>query len=320
MAINYATYAVPREDLGEAYLEYQYEPDQVFIGNRVFAPSNVDLKAAKFPRITRESLLRTANVKRASGANYSRDEFEAEDVEYSCQERGHEVPIDMGEAARFAGDFNAEFLATRVAMWRVMLDQEKDVAAAVFDGTTNFTTVIGNRTDVSTAWSTQTTDIMADVFAAKEKVRARTGMEPNKMIMPAIDMKNLLTNDDIRAAIHYTRLPSVAVVMSALEELFGLQLLIGKGVYNSAVEGADYSQTEIWGTGWAMVFVGCEAGASRRTACLGRTLHWTSAIPAETTAETYHEPQTNSIIYRARSFADELMLDTGLGQLLDTAA
>ncbi len=322
MAVIYSgSYTTPRADLGQAFLEYAYDPESAFIGTKVFGLFDVKRKAGTFSKLERESLLRKDAVKRAPKSAYDRGDFRPVDQSYECVERGHEIALDHGEREYYANDFDAELQSSKIAMWRVMLDQEVDIASAVFDGTTNFTTANGLRTDVTTTWATATTDILADVFSAKEKVRGRTGHDPDTFIIGAVDLKNLLNNEGVRDALKYTQQANYQSVLSALGSLFGLEkVYIGKGVYNSAKEGQTFSGTDIWGTGWAMVAKTAAPGAPLYEPCMGRTPMWVSDTPESVMVEEYEESQTRSTIYRARSFCDELMIDTSFAQLLDTAA
>ena len=319
MPINYSSaYATPRLDLGEAFKEYLFDP-QDFIGTALFPFFESPKKKATFSAIDREGLLRTADVKRAPKSAYNRDGYEASDKSFECVERGHEVPVDASDRELYASDFDAERIASEVAMWRVMVDQEtaiKDIAL----NTTTYTTGNGKRTDVSTAWGTATADIVGDVSDACEKVRARTGMKPNVLAVGAAVIPFFLKNDDIIAAIQGTRVPTRQEKLDHLAAIFGVdRVLIGGGVTNTANEGQDATISDIWGSGWAFIARVAGEGAGLVTPCVGRSILWVSDVPEAIMAEEYEEPQTRSTIIRVRSFADELELDSNFAQLLDIA-
>ncbi len=319
MAIDYGGgYATPRLDLGEAFKEYMTEEGD-FIGMQVLGSFMTPKKKATFSKITRESLLQTVDTKRAPRTAYNRDTFEGSDQAYACEERGFESPLDDGDRAFYASDFDAEATAASVAWWRVMYDIEQAVAD-VMHNTTTFTTGNGLRTDVSTAWSTATADINNDVQNAKEAVRARTGMMPNALIIGAGVVPFLLRNDDLISNLQHTTFPTVQAKMDALAAYFGLdRLLIGKAVYNSADKGQTFSGTDVWSNIWASVARVCMPGESLQNPCVGRTMIWEADTPEAVMVEEYREEQTRSNIYRARAFTDELLIDASFAQLLDIA-
>lgn len=319
MGANYSgSYAAPRLDLGEAFKEYMSFMEN-WIGMRVLGRFNTPKKKGSFSYQTRESLTMPANVKRAPRSAYNRGETEHGDVSFECEERGHEVPLDDSEREFYASDFDAEVAAMEQAWWRVMYDIETDIKDLVFN-TTTFTTGNGLRTDVSTAWSTITSDIIGDVTDGCESVRARTGMKPNALIIGAGVVPFFIKNTAIRDAIKPTQLPSQQAILNALAALFGIdEILVGKEVYNTANEGQAFSGSDIWSNSFASIARVAPANASLQTPCLGRTMLWTADAPDAVMAEEYREEQTRSNIYRARAHCDELIIDSSFAQLLDIA-
>lgn len=314
------SYANPRLDLGEAMWEFLFSPAD-FIGSRLYASFGVPKKSASFPKIRREDLLKPGSkVKRAPKAKYERDGFSPEDDSYTCVERGHEIPLDESDIAFYASDFDAEMVAAEMALWRVLYDQEQDIANTVLDGTTTYTVANGRRTDITTAWSNVAATIISDVVTAVESVRSRTGTKANTLAIGAAVLPFLLKNTEIRDAISPTRLPGVDAILAALAALFGLdQVLIGNGVYNSAKKGQSFAKSDIWTSGWAVVARCAMPGQNLATPCVGRTLYWTAESNESALIEDYIEPQTRSKVIRARSFATEKEIDPDFQQLLDIA-
>ncbi len=319
MGVNYSgSYAVPRLDLGEAFKEYLFMQGD-FIGLQVLARFDTPKKQGTFSTWKRESLLLPGDTKRAPRAAYNRGSVEAGDVEYACEERGHETPLDDSEREFYASDFDSELACSQQSWWRVAYDVEVAIRDKVID-TTNFTTANGKRTDVSTAWSDPSADIIGDVQAGKEAVRRRTGMSPNVLVVGAAVVPYFLKNTAIRAAIQPTQLPTERAIMAAIAMLFGLEeVVIGKGVYNSADEGQAASVTDVWGSGWASLVRRAPTNAPLTTPCLGRTMVWIADVDDAVMTEEYYEPQTRSMIYRSRAHTDELQIDTSFAQLLDIA-
>jgi hypothetical protein len=318
--VHSGSYGSPRLDLGEAMMEFIINANE-FIGTRVWPWFKTSRKKASFSVITRESLLRPGkNVKRAPKSAYQRDEFEPEDKSYECVERGHEAMLDDSDRAHYQHDFQAERLCVQVAMRRVKLDQEIDIAASVFDGTTNFTVANGKRTDVSTAWTNAGADIIGDVQTAKEAVRGRVGDYANALIIGASQVPNLLKNTAIRSALGDDKEKGIKFILDRLRALLGIEhVLIGTAVYNTADEGQAYSGSDVWGSGWASVARIATDNDPLQMPSFGRSMLWVEDSPEAVMVEDYPEAQTRSQVYRARMHADELLIDTAFAQLLDTA-
>lgn len=319
MAINYSgSYTTPRLELGEAMLEYTFSHSNL-IGATLFPYFRTSKKKADFPRRVKETMLKRGNTKRAPRSAYSRSGSEVEDVEYSCQEYGEESQLDHSERELYASDFDAELAASEDAMWHVLMDHESRVKDIVLN-TTTFTTGNGRRTDVSTAWSTTSADIIGDVTAACEAVRLRTGLAPNVLAFGAAVLPYMIRNTAIRASIQPTQLPTKDAILMALAALFGLEkVVIGGQVENTADEGQTATIADIWGSGWAVVARVADEGASLRVPCLGRTMLWVNDSPEAVMVESYEESQTRSTVFRARHHVDELLIDADLEQLLDIA-
>ena len=320
--VHSTTDPVSRLDLGEAFLQYVLAPD-TYIGTHVMASAPVTRKSGVWPSVLRAQFLRgAASVVRAPGAAYSRGHIKTGELTYACVERGHEVPLPDSERSLWSHEFDAEIAIMAEAFNKIVMAQEIAIAAAVFDGTTNFTVANGLRTDVAAAWSTASTDILGDVATAREAVRQRTGMDPDTMTVGAGVIPFFLKNTAIRAALPNSVLQSVEGIVAALPALFGLdKILVGKGVQNTAGDALTPVYADIWGSGWCSIGRTAAPGSSLATPCFGRTLFWIDDADTDSAlAESYREPQTRSTIYRARSNADELMVDTSQMQLLDIAA
>ena len=312
------SYATPRLDLGVAFNEFVENPSE-FIARFVLAGFGVARKAGTFSKLERASFLRRGNVKRVARANYNRDQFSATDQAYACEERGQEVPLDDSERALYANDFDAELASTRTAARRVLQEIEIDVATAIF----NTTTWTGSSlyTDVATTWATvATADVIGDVQAAKEKVRRLTGLEPNTLIVGAANLPYLINNAAIRNSIGYAQGSEIPRVLASLPAILGIErILVGKGVYNSAKEGATAVIADIWSSGYAMVAKLAMPGEGLDTPCVGRTLVWTADSPVEAggaVVELYRAEEQRSDIVRARVHQDELVVDASYGHLL----
>lgn len=307
--------AVPRVDLGIAFMEHMGQRSN-FIARQILPAVNVPRQSAKLPKLKRSSMLRPGQVKRAALAGYSRFGIEATDDSYSCEERGAEAVIDDKLRAVYSNEFDLEAESTKQAGDKVLLDQEIDVAAAIMDPVTNWPSGDSSLYTDGGVWATTTTDVIADVAAAKEKVRRLTGMEANTLVIAEPVFQALLQNDDI--ILRFPGAPKVTedMLISNLGAIFGLEkILRGKGVKNTASEGETAVLEDIWDASYALVCVTAKS-SSLMESCLGRSLIWTQDSQEELIVETYRDEEKRADVVRARQDTDEKIFDTSFGHLI----
>ncbi|MFA5100171.1 MAG: hypothetical protein WC547_04735 [Candidatus Omnitrophota bacterium] len=320
MGVDYlGTRAVPRLELGEAALEYIQQQDE-FIGTQVLPIFPTKKKAAIFPAITRESITREADTKRAPRGNYNRDGFQAKDRQYTCEEFGLEGPLDDSERSLYATDFDAELTTVQIITRRVLQAQERRIAATVFN-TTTFTGASLYTDNSSQPWDNPSSaDIPAQVRAARERVRANCGIDPNTLICSKANIDRMLASTSIKDCIRYVARLTEAELLNALADILGVRrILVGKGIYNSAKEGKTFISADIWSDDYAMVAV---IGQSSRLAdpSMGRTFLWTSDSPDNATVEQYRDDSARSDIFRVRQHVDEMIIDPFFAHLMKVDA
>jgi hypothetical protein len=312
------TRAIPRLELGEAALEFIQQQDE-FIGTKVLPIFPTKKKASIFPAITRESITRDADTKRAPRGNYNRDSFQAKDRQYSCEEHGLEGPLDDSEREMYASDFDAELTTVQIVTRRVLQAQEKRIAAQVF----NTSTFSGANlyTDYSAEpWDNASSDVIAQVREVREKVRKNCGIDPQSLIMSKANIDRLLANTGIKSAIQYVARLTEAEILNALADILGVKkIIVGKGIYNSAKEGKPFQGADIWSDDYAMVAVIGE-GQRLSDPTLGRTFLWTADSPENATVEQYRDNPARSDIFRVRQHVHEMIIDPYFAHLMKVDA
>jgi len=308
------TRAIPRLELGTAALEFIEAQDE-FIGTRVLPIFTTKKKASIFPAITRESITREADTKRAPRGNYNRDSFQAKDRQYACEEHGLEGPLDDSEREMYATDFDAELTTVQIVTRRVLQAQERRIAAKVFD--TGIFLGAKLFTDYSSEpWDNPSVDVVAQVRDAREKVRKNCGMDPGTLIMSKANIDRLLGNNNIKQAIQYVARVTEAEILNALADILGIKkIVVGKGIYNQAKEGKPFQGADIWSDDFAMVAVIGE-GQSLSDPTMGRTFLWTADSPENATVEQYRDDAARSDIFRVRQHVDEMIIDPYFAHLM----
>lgn len=316
MGVNWSgTRATPRLDLGAAVMEYM-DGENGWIGTKALPVFKTQEKEASYTAITRETITKDADVKRAKRANYNRDGFEAEDKTFNCEEYGQEMPLDDGERRLYASDFAGDLVSSKIAARRVMAAQEKRIADLILN-TTTFTGAT-LYTDYSGApWDTAGSDVLAQINAVKELVRANCGMPANAVIMGRANLERLMLNTGIKNAISYTAIPTYDQMKQALAGLFGVRwILVGDAVRNSANEGLAYVGADIWNEDYVSVARIIENPDDLSEPGLGRTFLWVADSPENVTVEEYREEAIRSDVFRVRHHVDEVLIDSAFAHLM----
>jgi hypothetical protein len=310
MSMQYS-YGRPRADLREALTEFN--PGQGFVTTQVLPVLPVKLKSANITVMRRENY-KTVNVDMRDGDAFPRINIYAEDANYTCKKRGLESPLTQTEIATYGSDFDVEVATVGLIEQLLMIQQEARAAAALFN-TTTFTGSALYTDNSASPWDTAATDIIAQVLAAKEKVRLNTGFQPDSMLIGAVTMCNLLKNTGIKNQFPGAPLITEAMIRAALAPIFGLlNLYVGNAVYDSAKEGQTFVGADIWADDYALIFKKNEG--SPKSGGLGRTILWTELTPDNATVDQYIEKQSESVIYRVKHFVEEKLFDPYFGHLL----
>jgi hypothetical protein len=251
---------------------------------------------------------------RAPGGTYNRAGWEFERTSFSCTENGLEYPLDNVEVSQYSQYLPILELNGRIAATNLLKAQENRIEAELF----NATTFSGYTAGVGTEWSTSTATPLADINTAKTAVRDNTGgQEADTMVLSRTNYNHLLhTVTEISGKLQYVTpldfMPFEAQ-KRALEEYFGLNIIIGGAYYNSGLEGASATITAVWSNEYCLVF---KKSMSPGEPGIGWTLLWTADSPSNVVAETYEEPQTRSNVLRVRQHTQENVFCAEFGYLL----
>ncbi len=320
MGVDYSgVRATPRMDLGVAVMEY-VEQENEFIGTQVLPIFRTQKQKSVFPAITRESITRDADTKRATRGNYNRDGFSAKDKSYNCQEHGLEGALDDSERSMYQSDFDAELVTTKITTRRVLQAQEKRIADSLFD-TSTFTGSALYTDHSSNPWDNIASKVIKQVRDAKAQVRSNCGMMPNALIMSSTNIERLKANTEIVDLIKYTSRPTDAEVRKALADLFGIKYIFeGKAIRNTAKEGKSFVSGDIWSDDYALVALLAEDGQDLSRPGLGRTFLWVSDSPENAVVEQYRAEEIRSDVFRVRQHVDEMVIDPYFAHLLKVDA
>jgi hypothetical protein len=306
-----------RPDISGMLTEYDLEANQMrMVGLRVFPVMEVGLQAGPFGKITIESLLRSVVTTRSGSAAYHTTEFEFTTDSYATAEHGLVVPVDNRNAKIYANYFTAEVVAARLARHGVLVNQEKRIAAKVFDSGTFNTTAASVKWDVAA-----TAAPITDVEKAVQRLYAK-GVLANALVINWTVFRNLRNAaqiiDRIASAGAGTPTKPTDITVVQLAQTFDLQYVIVAGSqYNSAAQGQTAVISPVWSNEYAMVCRVANSGDSIETPCIGRTFHWgEDGSQIGGTYETYYDEDVRGDKMRCRMDTDEKMLYADAGELL----
>lgn len=306
-----------RPDLASSFEEFSLEADrQGFIGHRVFPVIEVASQSGNFGKIPLEELLRTSETSRSPGANYNRDQYKFEKATFSCEEHGFEQAVDDRQAKMYANYFDAELIAARRALDRVLRNAEIRIANAVFNTTTFSQTTITNEWDDS-ANAVPLTDMEASV----KRVYDACGLWPNALIVNRSVFRNLRNVAQIIERVKYQGFMDVragSITAQALAQAFDLDfVLVAGGSQNTAKQGQAASLSSIWSDEFAMTAV-IPVTNDFAEPGIGRTFHWMDdGSDVDGRVESYRDETARSDIIRARHDTDEVMLYTACADLME---
>lgn len=307
-----------RAGTGVAFMEYP--PARVgAIGTQILPITPVAVKKGAISAVTRESVLGREDVRRNAQSAFSRGGTRLDEITFDCKGYGFEHPVDKAQRELYRRDFDADEVARQMVYRKLEAEREIRIAAKIFDvGATGwYSSTSALYTSAGTDWDSVSATIIGDIEGAKQKVRQNCGLEANTLVVSSLHLPSFIKNTEIRAALQYNTVPTVANITSQLSGLFGLRkVLIGSGVYNSAEEGGTLSISPIWSDDYAWVGVTADAGDSLTEACVGRSFNWDAYGPDQIEWDQYYEPQTKSDVWQGEHWTDEKVIDVYFGHVI----
>lgn len=220
------------------------------VGHNLFPAVPVQVSGGQILEFGRESF-RLYNSKRAPGGATKRLQFGYLGKPFALLNDALEAVVpreQMRDASRVPGiDLGSR--AVNLTMKAMQLALENDQAALA----TNAANYDGNHKVTlagATKWSAATGDPHADVDAAREAVRASTGIYPNVLMLSALAFKACRNNPNVKANFQYTTHESITEAM--LANYFSVEkVVVGKAITFSDANVA----TDVWGNNAVLAYV-----------------------------------------------------------------
>lgn len=313
-----------RRDLTGLVEAFDLEMDRRgFIGNRIFPIFEAPNVAGRFPKVKVEELLRyNANVDRAPASGYNRDSTKFEDDNYATFEYGAEEEVDDKLRNMYKFQFDAETIALKKAIDRILRAQEVRISQAVFNtttftGSTLFLDVSGSRPWTNKAQATP----VDEINTAKRNIRQNFGKWPNTILFDYSLLLYIRELNDIQDRIASSgagqSIKASEITKAQLAQVFDIpNVLVANAVQNTALEGNAASMSSLWSDSYC--FVGYMAETNDITEpCLGRCFHWggDGSDPLGR-IESYRDEPKRADVVRVRHEVGEKVLFSAAGFLI----
>lgn len=227
----------------------KYTNDE-YIADQVLPVISVKKESDKYYTYNRD--WRLPQSKRAAGAEANAVEWNVSTATYSCEEYALKDIIPDRVRDNTDTPLNMDVDTTEYLTDLIQLGREKRIADIVFAVAT-----YGSQTSAlagANRWDDYAgSDPIGDVRTAKATVHAASGKMPNVMIIGFQAYLKLLDHPDILERIKYTQRGIItADLIAAVFELDNL--LVGKALYDSSLEGIAESLGYLWGKSVALVY------------------------------------------------------------------
>lgn len=305
-----------RLDLGQALNSYDYSKSG-FIADVVAPPALLPLEAGEYFKIDRaRAMMVQDNLEVAQDGSYLRSSSKITSDTYTTTEKGLEEVIRDKQVNQWSNYFNLELAAAQRIQHKILLNREITAASTLFNTTTWATGNSDLYTDVGTAWASATVaQVLTDVANAKSKVEANSGRIPTHIIIERTvfnTLKGLFANNGI---ISYSQLPADDQMVQNISALMGLQVVVARGIKNTASEEVAASNSSVWSASYAQVLC-VNSGALTEPATARRLVWQQDCGNDQYVVESYREEAKRSNVIRCRTHDTFKVLDPYFAHLM----
>lgn len=283
-----------------------------YVGSSLFPVVPVGLRGGNIIEFGKESF-RLYNTARAPGSRVAVAQFGYVGKPYALTDHSINglVPIEhLQEAANQAPGINlgtgAVNFARDIILKRLEIDQAAIARTAATYAASNKTTLSG-----TSQWSDGTSDPIRDVDDYKDAVRAKVGLMPNTILLPAAVFKKVKNHPKILDRIKYTGRESATAEI--LAGLFGIEnVVVGNSIYLDA----DGNMQDVWGKDVVLAYTDTSPVANMGSPSYGYT-YQLSGYPVSEAA--YYEGDIKSWLYPCTDSVSPVIAGADAGFLVINA-
>lgn len=289
-----------------------YRPANM-IGDQLFPVVPVAKETDIFYQWSKDDFLRVENAQRARNAAANVVTMGVSSLGYTCLEYSLRADIPLQDLANADDALSLRESNAMFVKDKLMLAYEDRVAVLVGN-----TSNVGTSTTLGTNWDDPTTSPLDTINNMMEAIRQGTGYEANVWVISKPVALRLGKHPDV---IDFVRGKGDSsgmgfVQAEALGRAFGVdKVLVGRGIKNTAAEGATGVYTDIWSTSFLMAHVATNPG--RMIPTYGYTFQWTPAgMPGAFAAERYNIQEKHIEVIEIAHYQDERIIGEDLSALI----
>lgn len=290
---------------------------QGFIADQIFPVIPVQKETNFYYVWPREEWLRLKNAERSRGTAAKKINTTVSTDTYAA--KNYALGIDAPWEDLSNSDDALELRVSNANLIKDSLTLNWEDRMAVLIGNTSNH---GSSTVLAANYDNQgATDPVRDIDVGLESIRSTTGVDANVMIISMQSWRRLRRHPNM---IEFIRgkgdnVGGGAVTAQQVANAFEIdKVLIGRGIKNTADEGAAGQYTAIWSNNLALLHVARTPG--RMTPTYGYTFQWTpQGFPAPFTVRTLNDERNMVETQEVHHFQDEKLCSTALGYLIQNA-
>ncbi len=328
MAI-YTSNVTLRRDAGLSVM--QFALSQNFVAQLVAPDLPMETRAGTYKKMVARTISQLAETKASNQGGPKKIQLEIDQDNYFCDKHWLDLPLSDTERAELAaGGFDPYAKFARVCAQALMLREEYDLAATLFN-TTTFPLSGTTGLSVSVPWATSATATpIDDIAAGTAAINKKTGVNPDTLLVTQSGAAALSRCAQITDRIKYIApvVQNGVLANPALAAVLGLkQIIVASAVYNSADQGQTMSGGYVWNTDNAMLFCSTpmqrnpetgmlEAAVDAQTPQLIRTLTWSEdGLGGPMDAYPVRDEEEESTNFRTKRFRHQKVSDSNFGFL-----
>jgi hypothetical protein len=290
-----------------------YEP-QGLIAPLIYPIVPVEKETNVYYVWAKAETLRLFNSYRARGREANRINFDVSSDGYAVKNYALAIDLPYEDVANADAALNISESGARRVVNGLNLAWE-DRLAVTLTSTTNMTSASA----LTNAWNdVSNSNPIEDLFIGRDAIRKATGYTPNVWIFSDIAWSRASRHPDV---IEFIRGKGDSTGGGQVDQaqlaaaLGGGQVLVGKGLKNTAGEGLPATYTDIWSTACVMIYVAPTPGLMEPSH--GYTFRWTPpGMPGPLAVERYPNIRQKTESIEVHMFQDEKVTGTDLGFLI----
>ncbi len=317
------TVSGPRPDLTQIALG-RIAGSNGFVLRRVLPSVPVMAKAGRFFKIAKGAMLGAPDNKRASGANFKRDNLQVEDDTFACENRGLEGQIPDDQAAEYADVLSLEQSRTDQKTIQMLRREDLEMFTTVFSRTT-FPVATETGHDMTNEVDDHANSVPIDeIVKAKNQLRANIGDWTEMGLQCCVLMSKYVRDHlalctQVRSGLGgiYTNPEFAGAQLSdaLLCQTLGVdEVVVSGGHYQSAGTQIAPTVSNLANEEYMLVYIRTNPSAPE-LAGLGVTFVW-DGYAGEMSMKMYREDQTESGVVQCTRSSVQKIIQSGAGYLI----